>query len=287
VIDRAFHARVTETGAMHPVTRGLPGSSQNPPAWSQWFRQVSAQTVRGVPVMSGADNSPLLVLSREEKGRVGLLLSDQIWLWARGFDNGGPHQELLRRVAHWLMKEPELEEEALRASARGREVSVERQSLKAENPPVTITSPSGAKQQVTLSAAQPGLSRANVKVEELGLYTLSDGTLTALVNVGPENPREFREVVSTPDRLKAIAEATGGTVRRIGLGGPDIELPRFASMRQSPIYGGGDFIGIKRTGASIVTGIGVAPLAIGFLGLLALLGSIIAGWLWEGRRKSA
>ncbi len=124
-------------------------------------------------------------------------------------------------------------------------------------------------------------------MEELGLYKMTDGTLTALVNVGPENPREFREVVSTLDRLKPLAEATGGTVRRIGTGGPDIQLPRFASMRESPIYGGSDFIAVKRTGASVVTGIGVAPLAIGFIGLLALLGSIIAGWLWEGRRKSS
>ncbi len=287
VIDRPFHARVTDTGAKHPVTRALPGSAQNPPAWSQWFRQVSAQPLRGVPVMSGADNNPLLLLSREEKGRVGLLLSDQIWLWARGFDTGGPHQELLRRVSHWLMKEPELEEEALRATAKGGEITVERQSLKAENPLVTVTSPSGIAQQLTLAAGQPGLSRANLKVDELGLYKLSDGALTALVNVGPENPREFREVVSTLDRLKPLTEATGGTVRRIGAGGPDIILPRFASMRQSPVYGGSDFIGLKRTGASVITGIGVAPLAIGFIGLLALLGSIIAGWLWEGRRKAA
>ncbi len=287
VLDRAFHAKITDTGNKHPVTRELPGSASTPPAWSQWFRQVSAQPVRGVPVMSGVDNAPLLLLSREQKGRVGLLLSDQIWLWARGFEGGGPHQELLRRVAHWLMKEPELEEEALRATARGREIAIERQSLKDETPPVTVTSPSGATQQVNLAAGQPGITRASVKVEELGLYKLSDGNLTALVNVGPENPREFREVVSTLDRLKPLVEATGGTVRRIGTGGPDIQLPRFASMRESPVYGGSDFIGMKRTGSSVVTGIGVAPLAIGFIGLLALLGSIIAGWLWEGRRKAS
>lgn len=287
VIERPFFARITDTGAKHPVTRGLPGSGESPPAWSQWFRQVSTQAVRGVPVMSGADERPLLLLSREEKGRVGLLLSDQIWLWARGFDKGGPHQELLRRVAHWLMKEPELEEEALRATSRGREITVERQSLKDDVAPITLTSPSGAKQPVTLEASQPGIRRAVMKVEEFGLYRLTDGTLTALVNVGPENPREFREVVSTLDKLKPLAEATGGTVRRIDAGSGNVELPRFASMRQSPIYGGSDYIGIKRTGASVVTGIGVAPLAIGFIGLLALLGSVIAGWLWEGRRKRA
>jgi hypothetical protein len=288
IIERAFRAHVTDIGNKHPVTRGLPGADQTPPAWSEWFRQVNAESLRGAAVMSGADDKPLLLLSREEKGRVGLMLSDQIWLWARNYQNGGPYLELLRRLAHWLMKEPELEEEALRATARGREISIERQSLKSEIAPVTVTSPSGNSQIVTLKGAEPGLSRAQVRVSELGLYKLTDGELTALVNVGAENPLEFREVVSTLDKLKPLAEATGGTVRRISSGsGDSISLPRFAAMRESPLYGGSDYVAIRRTGASVVTGIGVAPLAVGFLGLLALLGSVLAGWLWESRKRSA
>ena len=285
-MERPFLPQISDDGAKHPVTRGLPGSQQNPPAWGEWFRQVSAEKLRGVSVLSGADDKPLLLLSREEKGRVGLLLSDQIWLWARGYQGGGPHLDLMRRLAHWLMKDPELEEEALRASARGHELSIERQSLKPATPAVTITSPTGKTQMATLTAAEPGLSRAQVSVEEFGLYKLSDGDLSTLVNVGPENPREFQDVVSTPDLLNPLAQATGGTVRRISAGeGDAIALPRFVAMRDSPLYGGPDYVGIKRTGASVVTGVGVAPLAIGFLGLIALLGSVLAGWLWEGRRR--
>ncbi len=285
VIERPFRAKISAEGLKHPVTRDLPGSESTPPAWSEWFRQVAAERTRGVPVLTGADDKPLLLLSREGKGRVGLLLTDQMWLWARGFQGGGPHIELMRRVAHWLMKEPELEEEALRATARGRDLTIERQTLKDTTPPVVVTSPSGAKQTVTLATSEPGVSKATINVAEFGLYKLSDGELTALVNVGPENPREFQEVVSTTDHLKPLAEATGGTVRRIGTGAGDaITLPRFAAMRESPIYGGSDYIGIKRTGASVIVGVGVAPLAIGFVGLIVLLGGILAGWLWEGRR---
>ena len=284
LIERTFRPQITDDGNKHPVTRDLPGSEQTPPAWSDWFRQVPSEKLRGVSVLSGAENMPLLLLSREGKGRVALLLSDQMWLWARGFQGGGPHLDLLRKLAHWLMKEPELEEEALRASARGHELSIERQSLKPDVPPVSVTSPTGKVQTVTLAAAAPGLSRAQVSVEEFGLYKLSDGELSTLVNVGPENPREFQEVVSTPDKLKPIAEATGGTVRRID-GGAGIALPRFVAMRDSPLYGGSDYVGIRRTGASVVTGVGVAPLAIGFIGLIFLLGSVLAGWLWEGRRS--
>jgi hypothetical protein len=263
----------------------LPGADQNPPAWSEWFRQVNAEVMHGTSILSGAAGKPLLVLSREGKGRVALLLTDQMWLWARGFEGGGPHLDLLRRLAHWLMKEPELEEEALRANVRGRVIEIERQSLKADVPPVTVSSPSGAEESVSLTPAEPGISRASVNASESGLHRLSDGNLSVLANVGPENPREFQEVVSTLDRLKPIAEATGGTARRIGNAeNSDVSLPRLVAIGESPVYGGAGYAAIKRIGASEVKGVGVLPLAIGFLGLAALLGSVSAAWLFEGRR---
>ncbi|MGB6325526.1 MAG: hypothetical protein WBG11_07055 [Methylocella sp.] len=285
--ERAFRAAITEDGAKHPVTRGLPGADQKPPAWSEWFRQVNAEVMHGTSILSGAAGKPLLILSREGKGRVALLLTDQMWLWARGFEGGGPHLELLRRLAHWLMKEPELEEEALRADVHGHAIEIERQSLKADVPPVTVASPSGAEETVSLTPTEPGISRANVNAAELGLYRLSDGNLSVLANVGPENPREFQEVVSTPDRLKPLAEATGGTVRRIGNAeNSEISLPRLIAIGESPVYGGAGYAAIKRVGASEVKGVGVMPLAIGVLGLAALLGSVSAAWLFEGRRTA-
>jgi hypothetical protein len=288
VIQQAFQPAITAVGAKHPVTRGLPGADEAPPAWSRWFRQVDATVNRGTNILSGANNKPLLVLSREDKGRVALLLSDQMWLWARGFQGGGPHLALLRRLAHWLMKEPELEEEALRATSQGDELSIERQSLKDQIPPVRVFAPSGKEITAALKPAEPGLSHADVKVSELGLYRVTDGALTTLVNVGPENPREFQEVVSTTEKLRPLAEATGGTVRRIGTAhGSDISLPRIVAMHDSPIYGGSDYAAIKRTDSAQVTGIGVAPLAIGFLGLLFLLASTVVTWLYEGRSRGA
>ncbi len=288
ILEKPFRAQVSDEGRKHPVTRGLPGSETSPPQWSEWYRQVGAERLRGSAVLNGADNQPLLLLSREGKGRVGLMLSDQIWLWSRGLQGGGPHLDLMRRMSHWLMKEPELEEEALRASARGREVTIERQSLGADAALVLLTGPRGDERQVQLQPAEAGLSRATVSVEDFGLYRVNDGGLSALVNVGPENPREFQDVVSTPDKLRAIAEATGGTVRRIAAGNDGaVDLPRLVSMREASVYGGSDYVGVKRTGASVVTGIGVAPLALGFLGLLILLGSVIAGWLAEGRQRRA
>ena len=159
--------------------------------------------------------------------------------------------------------------------------------MKADAPPVTVASPSGVEESVSLTPAEPGISRANVTAAELGLYRLSDGNLSVLANVGPENPREFQDVVSTPDRLKPLAEATGGTVRRIGnADNSEVSLPRLVAIGESPVYGGAGYAAIKRIGASEVKGVGVMPLAIGFLGLAALLGSLTAAWLIEGRRRS-
>jgi hypothetical protein len=283
--EQAFRAAITEDGAKHPVTRGLPGAAETPPAWSEWFRQINADVTNGTSIMSGAAGKPLLVLSREGKGRIALLLTDQMWLWARGFEGGGPHLDLLRRLAHWLMKEPDLEEEALRATVRGRSIEIERQSLKGESPKVTVASPSGTTESIDLLPAEPGISRATVNERELGLYRLSDGNHSALVNVGPENPREFQEVVSTPDKLRPLAEATGGTVRRIGNGKDgSVILPRIIATGESSVYGGEGYAAIKRSGASELKGVRVAPLAAGFLGLALLLGSVVMAWAYEGRR---
>ncbi|MGH6799459.1 MAG: hypothetical protein ACREDI_13885, partial [Roseiarcus sp.] len=252
------------------------------PSWGRWFRLVGAKPTSGVTVMTGADDKPLLVLSRVDKGRVGLLLSDQMWLWARGYDGGGPYLDLLRRLAHWLMKEPDLEEEALRASAKGREVTVERQSVSGEARETDLVAPDGSKTKLSLTPYAPGLSRAHVTVGRFGLYRAEDGEHVALVNVGQENPLEMRDVVSTTEKLRPIAEATGGTVRRIAAGAGDaIDVPRVVGLNPSPSYGGADYIGIKRTGSTELIGARSTSLASGFFGLALLLGMVTLAWVKE------
>ena len=138
--DGAFKAQLTDLGKRHPVTRGLEGADEDPPHWSRWFRLVDTRAAKGTTVMHGPDNKPLLLLSREGDGRVALLLSDHIWLWARGYEGGGPHIDLLRRLSHWLMKQPDLEEEALRMFVRGRDLTVQRQSMSDNVSEVTSSS---------------------------------------------------------------------------------------------------------------------------------------------------
>ena len=207
--EGAFHARLTDLGKRHPVTRGLEGGESDPPNWSRWFRLVDARAEKGVPVMKGPDDKPLLLLSREGEGRVALLLSDHIWLWARAYEGGGPHLDLLRRLSHWLMKQPDLEEEALRLGVRGRDLEVRRQSMADEVAQVTVTTPSGQTRSLTLDKAEPGVWKAITQANELGLWRATDGKLTALVNVGPANPREYAEVTSATNVVGADRKRHG------------------------------------------------------------------------------
>ncbi len=280
--ETAFRAALTNPGKRHPVTRGLEGSDSTPAKWSRWFRLVDTKTNNGTSVMEGPESKPLLVLSREGEGRVGLLLSDHIWLWARGFEGGGPHLDLMRRLSHWLMKQPDLEEEALRLIVRGRDLVIERQTMADTVNDVTLTLPSGATRTITLTAGEPGLWRGTLRATELGLWRANDGKLTALVNVGPANPREFAEVTSTTDVLRPLAAATGGDVKRLADTG-GVNLPRIVAMRSSDTFRGDDWIGLKMREASVVRGIGVLPVFAGLLGLLLLVGALAATWAREGR----
>ncbi|HZL41144.1 MAG TPA: hypothetical protein VFC45_12800 [Pseudolabrys sp.] len=282
VTEQPFRATLTDAGKRHPVTRGLEGSQSDPPHWSQFFRLVDIKRTDGTSVMQGMDGKPLLVLSHAGEGRVALLLSDQIWLWARGYEGGGPHLDLLRRLSHWLMKQPELEEEALRLNVQGRNITIERQTMADGVNEVTLTAPSGATRTLTLQPVEPGLWRSAVTTNELGLWRATDGKLTALANVGPANPREFAQVTSTTEVLGALANATGGDARRLA-NGNNLDVPRVAAVRTSTTFKGDDWIGLKMRDASVVRGIGVLPIFAGLIGLLLLVGSLAATWAREGR----
>lgn len=286
VIDEAYRARVSEPGRRHPVTRDLPGAEVEPPRWGEWLRMVGARARTGSAVMTGPGERPLLMLAREQKGRVALFLSDHAWLWARGFRDGGPHLDLLRRLGHWLMKEPDLEEEALRAVARGRNLEIERQTLGDAPAPATITAPDGSTRTVPFEPGRPGLFTARTATTEFGLHKVTSENLTAFASVGPENPRELMEVVSDPTQLQALAEATGGSSRRIGQeNGSGVSVPRIVPVRSGRQFAGADWIGLRISDSGIVRGVQISPLFIGLIGLALLFGALVAGWIGESGRR--
>ena len=280
IVTQGFKPVVTAQGMAHPVTRDLPGANSGgtPPTWGRWFRLIGATKVSGTTVMSGPDDKPLLVLDNVKKGRVAELLSDHAWLWARGFEGGGPQAELLRRLAHWLMKEPELEEERLAASIADGLVTVERRTMAETAAPVVLTYPSGKKTTLTLSKIEPGVWRAKARADELGLYRLSDGTLTAVAAAGPLNPKEVADMRATEAVLGPIAQASGGSVHWLADGIPDVRR-----VGQSGNAKGSNWIGLRANGAYRVTAVEQQPLLPGWLALLLLLGTLLIAWRVEGR----
>jgi hypothetical protein len=275
IIDRAYRPSPTALGQRHPVLRGLP----NPERWGRWTRQIGARATSGQTVLSGFNGAPLLVLDRAGAGRVAQLWSDQAWLWARGYDGGGPHGELLRRLVHWLMQEPELEEERLSIDADIHGLAIERNTLKDAAEPVEIISPSGQRSAVNLTQAGPGVWRGEAPATEQGLYEAHAGALSAFAAVGPLNPREAAAVAADPNILRPYAQATGGSVALTGEDGRN--LPQVRRVDRGAAARGDGWIGIRRNGAYVVRAAVAQPFGPGWAWAFAGMLVLLLGWRRE------
>jgi uncharacterized membrane protein len=280
IFTGGFKPLVTPEGMAHPVTRELAGKNhdQTPPTWGRWFRTIGTNKIAGQTVMTDNAGHPLLVLDQVGKGRVAELMSDQTWLWARGFEGGGPQAELLRRLAHWLMKEPELEAESLSADVVGNEIRITRRSMAQQTPPVTLTQPDGKQVPVALTKAEPGIWRGTAKAGELGLYRATDGILSTVTAAGPLNPKEVADMRATDTVLKPDAEATGGSVHWLEDG-----VPVVRRVGKGDDASGSGWIGLRSNGAYRVTALEQQKLLPQWLALLLIVGALLLAWRLEGR----
>jgi len=281
VLEEGFRPELTSLGRRHPVTADLPGggAAGREPTWGRWFRQIDAIPRQGTAVLSGIGERPLLVLNRAGKGRTAEILSDEIWLWSRGYEGGGPQAELLRRVAHWLMKEPDLEEEDLRANVVEGRLDVLRRSLSAKPVPVEVTMPSGKKATVTLADQGDGRQIGSLPVTETGLYRLSDGTHLAFAASGALNPLEIADLRSTPEKMQPLVNATGGRIFRLAGG----RMPEVRMVPPGHVAGGANWLGLVGGADYVVTGIRQMSLVPALGGLLLGLGALMLAWRREGR----
>ncbi len=287
VLEQPFRPDVTDAGARHPVTAKLPGAGDGAdadPDWGRWFRLIDAQALSGQTIMTGPDGRPLLVLDRFGDGRVAQLMSDHTWLWARGFEGGGPQTELLRRLAHWLMKEPELEEEDLSARSQGRRLTITRRSMDDTVPPVTLTRPSGTTRAVRLEPSEPGLWTATVETEEIGLYRLASGDLAAVVAVGPLDGKELADVRPTETLLAPVLSASGGGAHWTAPNeGDALSLPGIRRVRAGRDTAGRDWLGLVDNQNYAVRSTRDVPLLPPAVWALLLIGTLIAAWRLEAR----
>lgn len=277
VVNGGYRPVVTDLGKKHPVTAGLEKLAPTG-SWGRWFRLTEVTNRGGEVVMSGPGDRPLLILNREGEGRVAVMASDHMWLWGRGYEGGGPQLELLRRLAHWMLKEPELEEEALVATAEGQKLTVTRRTLGDDPGPVTITGPDGTVTELPLPETAPGRYAAEWDAPEIGLYRLAQGDLKTVMALGPSAPREFEETVASGDKLAPLVEATRGGILRIEDGTPDVR-----TVAEGRNAAGRGWIGITPRGAYVTQDVRVAQLLPPWAWLLLAAGLAVAAWLREGR----
>lgn len=298
MLERGFRPGLSPLGLRHPVTGGLPGvrnlgsstgagggpATGGAPAWGRWFRQVEVLAPRGTTVLTGIEDRPLLVLDRVESGRVALLTSDHIWLWSRGFEGGGPHGELLRRLAHWLMKEPALEETTLSAQVESGGLIIERRSLEPAPATVTVTRPSGTTIAVGLHEDRPGVARGRIPAPESGVYRIDDGRRSAVAVVGGADDPEQVDLRTTPERLAPLVAAAGGgvwwleTLEQQGAG-----LPGLLHRSSGPPYAGSGWLSLKANEDYRVVGTTHSPLLPPWAGLVLALAALLIAWYREGR----
>lgn len=283
VMEQSFQPLITGTGSRHPVTHGLRWgeSGDDSPGWGRWLRQVAVQPDRGDVLMSGIGNQPLLILDRVGEGRVAQLASDQIWLWSRGYEGGGPHAELLRRLVHWLMKEPELEENALNVRTDGDTLSIRRRTLEEESVPIRLTAPDGEVSSHMLNPLDDGLVGIDLPAEQLGVYTVHDGRQTRFAIVGELNPPELRGVITTDEILAPIVNASRGNILWLAQNPtPDVRI-----LPHDRTYNGRGWIGLRHGQNYSITGVRERPFMPSWAWALALLGLVIGAWWMEGRRR--
>ncbi len=287
VVDGRFRPRITDLGQRHPVTEGLAGANppddpNGSPSWGSWYRHIDPSDVQGEVLMQAPDGDPLLILNRVGKGRTALLLSDQIWLWSRGHEGGGPQAELLRRVAHWLMQEPALEENALTAVVADGRLTIERRSTD-PGPPgaVTVTDPDGKTQKLPLTETAPGRATTGLAATTPGVWQVNDGQRTAYAAAGAANPLEIADLRATATLVGKLARASGGGVHWLGTAAsPDV--PELRRTEQDRGASGSSWVGLERRHDHLVTGIAALALLPSWLALPLMLGLMIGAWRREG-----
>lgn len=276
ISEDRFVPQISDIGQRHPVTRPmLTGEGE----WGPWFRSIGARALSGETVLQAPNGDPLLTLSREGQGRAAILLSDQAWLWARGYEGGGPHDELFRRVAHWLMGEPELDEERLSARVVNGELEVTRNTLADDVPDLEIEWPSGARDTMAMTPNGFGDYVQRQPAREQGLVRLRSGELTTVTASGPLNPLEYRDLRPDPEGFATLIDSSGGGVFTLGDG---IDLPDLRRTNARARQAGINWAGLKRNAAYRVIDAQSTPLAPGLLIALLVLGLFALAWRREG-----
>lgn len=210
IIVQEFIPIMTKDGERHPVTANLKDDINS--NWGPWYRMVEGLTIAGDVLLEGPDARPLLVLNRVGQGRVAQILSDQSWVWTKSGVNKGPQADLLRRLVHWLMKEPELEENELSAKIDNDTILITKNSLNLDKKPIISTSPDNIKEEIVLEDIGRGKQIGKILSPKEGTWKFSSGNSQISLIVGNSNSSEYLDVRATDNIVKPIVSYTSGSI---------------------------------------------------------------------------
>lgn len=274
----AFKPELNEKGRRHPITSSFSGKEDQ--TWGKWFRIIDNKPISGDVLMEGPDAAPLLVIDKIGEGRVAMLMSDQAWLWSKGFDGGGPYSEMFRRTAHWLMGEPDLDAEKLTATAENGLLAIERRTLKDGAQTVVVEKPDGTKENVRLSKTANGIYRGSVKSTGQGAYRLASGDVSTVAAIGSLNPKEYAKLQPTKEILEPFATGTKGGLFSTELSGA---VPTIRRVKPGKTTANDDWINLVAHEDYAVRSSKRSPLAPGWLFFALALLSMGGAWLREGK----
>ncbi|WP_424944266.1 hypothetical protein [Aliiroseovarius crassostreae] len=289
---------LTDTGLRHPVTKSLMAQGEQDHLGA-WLRHVELESVASQVVMQSPAGDPLLALDRVGEGRVALIGTDQVWLWGRGFDGGGPQLELLRRLAHWMMGEPELEEEALGTTedADG-SILITRQTLEDAPGPLEVETPDGRRMILPMQHDGPGRFVARLAENEgqgpraeqdetdgsddplpMGVYRFTQGGRSVVAVRGEAAPLEFADPLARNSPMAEVLAPTRGGVWELENG-----LPRLRAVQEGRPAIGRGWVGYVPREAYLSRDLRVRPALPAWIWLLVVAGAVVLAWWVEGRR---
>ena len=283
VVVEEFVPNITNYGLRHPVTANLQeiNGDKIENNWGSWFRMVEGLAVDGDVLLEGPENRPLLVLNRIGQGRVAQILSDQSWVWTRSDSNKGPQADLLRRLVHWLMKEPDLEENELSAKFENNTLIIRKNSLIPDLNSVKIISPSNETEIIDLEDIGSGQQVAKIPEPEPGIWKLSSGNSNISVIIGNYNSAEFNDVRATDKSIELLAESTLGSIKWIN-------TERNTSLKinhieKNKITNNNKNIKLYKNEQFFVQSMDQIPLAPWYLALLLSILLLFLSWYRESR----
>ncbi len=278
IIEYGFRPALTEKGRRHPVTSSFSGQREE--NWGQWFRIVESDVVSGHVLMEGPGEEPLLVMEKVGDGRVGMLMSDQSWLWSKGYDGGGPYSELFRRMAHWLLGEPDLDAEKLTAQITGEELFIERSTLSDTAENVVVRKPDGTQEVVQMNKVADGLFRGTGSTAGQGAYMLKSGDISTVTALGALNPKEYNDLSPTSEIVQPLVDSTGGGVFTAENSGDTVRIRRVSSTANKA---GDGWLGMVENNQFVTKNSRRKPFAPTLIYFLLAVGCLAFAWRRESQ----